>query len=100
MPDRSPSPLCRAFRTLLLLVALLVPAAAPAQAVGAALEGVVSDATGSTVASADVVLVATATGATVELKTDANGRYLFPLLAPGPYEVHVTRQGFQPTIRR
>jgi len=71
-----------------------------AQTVGASLQGSVSDSTGATVADADVLIVNVATGAMRDVKTDATGRYRVPVLQPGEYEVHVSRAGFQPVVRR
>src|SRR4030095_14094459 len=71
-----------------------------AQTVGASLQGNVFDSTSATVADADVLIVTVATGAMRDVKTDATGRYRVPVLQPGEYEVHVSRAGFQPVVRR
>jgi outer membrane receptor protein involved in Fe transport len=85
---------------LLLVVVASIPAAISAQTVGASLQGIVTDASGATLPNADVVIINTATRAVRELKTDAGGRYLVPVLQPGEYEVHVSQTGFQPVVRR
>jgi outer membrane receptor protein involved in Fe transport len=82
------------------LASVLVPGTAAAQTVGASLQGIVTDPTGAALQNADVVVVAVATGAVYELKTDTSGRYRVPVLPPGEYEVHVSQTGFQPIARR
>lgn len=71
-----------------------------AQTVGASLQGIVTDQTGAPVPAAEVIVIATATGGTWELKTDSTGHYRVPVLQPGEYEVHVAQTGFQPVARR
>src|SRR5437773_12580227 len=71
-----------------------------AQTVGASLQGVVTDQTGAPIPSADVIVIAIATGRTWEIKTDSAGLYRVPVLQPGDYEVHVSQTGFQPVARR
>jgi hypothetical protein len=78
----------------------LLIGAASAQTVGSSLQGTVSDATGARLQNAQVLVVNLGTGATNELRTDASGRYLIPVLPPGNYEVHVSLAGFQPLARR
>src|SRR6188474_3391567 len=58
---------------------------ASAQTVGASLQGIVTDPTGAPIPNADVVVIATATGGTWELKTDSSGHYRVPVLQPGEY---------------
>ncbi len=78
------------------LVALLV-AAAPimAQGVSTQLGGRVLDNFGAGVAGATVVIRNTETGLTRTLQTNGEGRYLATLLPVGPYNVTVTKSGFQ-----
>jgi hypothetical protein len=82
------------------LASVLLSSVVIAQTVGASLQGIVTDPTGSRHPGADVVVIATATGGTWELKTDSSGRYRVPVLQPGEYEVHVSQTGFQPIARR
>ena len=91
-----------AIRRVVTLVAvfLFATTAARAQTVGASLQGIVTDPTGSALPNADVVVLSTATGGVWEMKTDASGRYRVPVLQPGEYEVHVSQTGFQPVVRR
>ncbi|WLT30031.1 carboxypeptidase regulatory-like domain-containing protein [Geothrix sp. PMB-07] len=78
------------------LVALLV-AAAPlvAQGVSTQLGGRVLDAKGQAVPGATVVIRNTETGLTRTLQTSEEGRYMATLLPVGPYQVTVTKAGFQ-----
>jgi outer membrane receptor protein involved in Fe transport len=73
---------------------------APAQTVGASLQGLVTDSSGAALANADIVVINVATGGVWELKSDTIGRYRVPILQPGEYEVHVTQTGFQTVTRR
>jgi hypothetical protein len=77
-------------------MALLV-AAAPimAQGVSTQLGGRVLDTKGGSVAGATVVIRNTETGLTRTLQTSSEGRYLATLLPVGPYNVTVTKAGFQ-----
>ncbi len=60
------------------------------------LEGTVLDPSGGAVANATVRVTNNATSETKELKTDAGGHYVQPLLNPGSYTVQVEAAGFRP----
>lgn len=60
--------------------------------------GHVLDPQGAAVANANVTLTAPS-GLVRETKTDAGGRYRFPLLDPGLYSLTVQAQGFAPITR-
>ncbi|HXM40555.1 MAG TPA: carboxypeptidase-like regulatory domain-containing protein [Bryobacteraceae bacterium] len=62
--------------------------------------GTVSDATGSAVAGAKVVVSAPAMGVTRDSTTDDSGHYLVPLLPVASYTVHVEFTGFQPAEQK
>jgi len=55
--------------------------------------GVVTDPSGALVVGAKVTLTSDA-GVRRETVTGSNGRYAFPLLDPGGYQVEVTHSGF------
>jgi hypothetical protein len=76
------------------LVAASFGAAARAQTTST-LTGVVSDAQGSIVAGVSVRARSLETGLTRDTVTDAEGRYTFPALSVGAYEVRAERQGFK-----
>jgi len=84
------------------VVCLLVFGACPlvyGQATGI-ISGTVSDATGSAVAGARVVVAAPATGVSRDSTTDESGHYLVPLLPVASYTVHVEFAGFQPAEQK
>ena len=85
---------------LMVVVALLMlPVRGTAQVTTATLAGVVTDDSGAAVPGATVTVRATATDAARTIVTDGEGRYRFPGLDPGTYEVTVELQGFQTTRR-
>ena len=80
------------------VLCLLVFGACPlvyGQATGI-ISGTVSDATGSAVAGAKVVVTAPAMGLVRDSTTDESGHYLVPVLPVADYTVHVEFTGFQP----
>lgn len=81
---------------LLLLASPFVPVGAYAQAsaVGATLEGVVTDSSGSPVANAGIQVRNVDTNQSRRLTTDERGSFRAPDLAVGAYEVTVERAGF------
>jgi hypothetical protein len=63
----------------------------------ASLSGLVTDASGAVVVSADVVLLDTKTNTRYETHTNASGSYTFPKLLPGPaYTLTVSVPGSRP----
>ena len=86
-------------KTLLTLVVFLfVIGACPlvyGQATGI-ISGTVTDASGSAVAGAKVVVTAPAMGVTRDSTTDESGHFLVPLLPVGSFTVRVEFTGFQP----
>jgi Carboxypeptidase regulatory-like domain len=72
----------------------------PAQGqVAASIKGMVTDSSGAPIASATVTAKNTETGAVRTAATDDAGRYQIVSLAVGPYEVSVSKSGFQEAIR-
>src|SRR5262245_36079407 len=78
----------------------LAPAAVTAQTETGRIEGVVTDPQSAVVADAVVTVTSLAGQAQRQVKTDANGRYVFPALKPGTYEIRVEASGFAPAQRR
>src|ERR1700751_5316237 len=81
-------------------LALLVPLSlAPhisAQTAGTgAISGIVSDASGGSVAGEKIVVTSQATGEARTVASNSSGAYVVPALLPGLYEVQVTRDGFK-----
>jgi len=60
------------------------------------IEGVVRDSAGRALRGTSITLVDVASGAARMTTADANGRYRFPLLNPGDYDVVVEDVGFRP----
>lgn len=65
-----------------------------AQAVNGTVVGTVTDASGGTVAGAQVTITDPALGVSRSAKTDNSGNYTFPNLPPGTYTVKVQKEGF------
>ncbi|MEW6129866.1 MAG: carboxypeptidase regulatory-like domain-containing protein [Acidobacteriota bacterium] len=85
------------------LIFALVVSLLPLQAFGqtattARISGVVSDSQGAIVAGAAVKLIDKATKTERTDATNSEGRYVFPNVEPGLYEIAVTAQGFRTTI--
>ena len=94
----------RFIRRLMLpaLIALLALPylAAQSSTISGSLSGMVNDPSGAAVPGAMVTARNTATGQTVQSKTNASGQYRFALLTPGNYLVTFSASGFQPIKRR
>ena len=80
------------FRLVAASAALTV--AALAQSSVATITGIVTDATGAAVPSAEVVLTNNATGVIVRTQTNTQGVYLAPSLLAGPYTASFGAAGF------
>ena len=78
---------------------LLFTAFAAAQS-SALLTGKVNDASGAVIADAGVVCRNTETGMLSSSVTNAEGLFRFPALPVGPYEVTVTKGGFERLMRK
>jgi outer membrane receptor protein involved in Fe transport len=66
----------------------------------ASVSGRVSDPQGGVVPGAQVIARQTETNVTAEATTDQDGRFRFPYLKVGPYEIIVRLQGFADVTRR
>src|SRR5262245_13299736 len=88
-----------AMSAILLLVSMVHPTLTYAQATAAIL-GTVSDPTGAVIGGAQVQLKNTGTGLTLSSVTDEQGRYRFPELPIGEYEVQASEPGFQTVAHR
>src|SRR5687768_6917634 len=65
-----------------------------AQSATGEIQGTIVDQSGAVLPGATVTIVNTATGATREVTTDANGLFAVPGLPVGPYEITASLQGF------
>ena len=84
----------RSFRNLSAVCAV-VAGLATAQSVSTSqINGSVQDSSGLPVPNAEIKLTQLATGALRTTVTAADGAYVFPSLAVGPYQLEVTKEGF------
>src|SRR4051794_11803435 len=84
----------------LILTAVLLATALFGQQPTAEVTGIVSDASGASVPAAQIRLTNTATGIRWDAQSNESGNYTFSNLPPGPYEITVTREGFNTLNRR
>ncbi len=85
---------------LLLFVGAVAPAPVFAQLTTGTIVGNVTDATGSALPGAAVVVSSPATGLTRPVFTNARGRYEAPNLPAGTYEVTAALEGFGTALRK
>jgi hypothetical protein len=91
-------PVCVFFCILFVLMCLLTPVGAWAQAVATGtVHGVVTDPATAVVVGATVTLTDTSTNAARTATTNDTGRYVFPGVPPGIYELSVAKTGFRTT---
>src|SRR5215831_12439049 len=81
----------------LLLSLSVTPVRAQSTSTGT-VTGVVSDQTSAVVPGADVILTDVATSSTRKTTTNDAGRYTFVNVAPGVYDISVSRTGFQRAV--
>jgi hypothetical protein len=86
---------------LALLVGVLLPAAATAQArlTGADVQGTVKDESGAVLPGVTVTATNLETGLVRTSVTAGEGRYVIPALPPGPYKISAELQGFATATR-
>lgn len=85
-----------------LLLALLIPAFAPAAIAqtAATISGTVQDTSASALPGVSVTARNTGTGLVRTAVTGSEGRYVIPALPPGTYELRAELSSFKPLIRR
>ena len=82
--------------TLVALLLAAMPATSLAQTAGTgALSGTVTDASGSSIAGAQVTVTSESSGEVRTVTTAGPGTFTVPLLLPGAYRVDVTKDGFR-----
>ena len=86
--------------SIVLVLGFVCSAPASAQVSGATLSGLITDPSGSAVASATVSIKNQATGVIREVTTNADGFYSAPNLLPGNYEVTVSASGFSTVVQK
>jgi hypothetical protein len=84
----------------LLAAAILLPAAGLAQISSStgAIQGVVTDPQNAAIGSAKVGLTNSDTGSTLSALSQADGTFVFPLLAPGNYKIQIQATGFESSL--
>src|SRR5213592_3783141 len=82
-------------RLLTALVLLGTPAPLEAQSSHGIIVGVIRDASGAVVPTADVTVTNRGTNATFRFTTGQTGDYYVPALMPGRYRVEVQKPGFR-----
>jgi hypothetical protein len=82
----------------LLLLFLFVQSTA-CQSTDATVSGIVVDASGHVITSADVEILNGATGVHYSSKTNGAGIYMVPILPPGQYRIQVSKAGFKTVIK-
>jgi Carboxypeptidase regulatory-like domain/TonB dependent receptor-like, beta-barrel len=87
------------FALAAVFVAWAVPVAAQQSIDYASISGRVSDPSGAVVVGARVAARHTETSVTATTVTDSDGRFRFPYLRVGPYEIRVQQPGFQDATR-
>jgi hypothetical protein len=86
------------FRTSIVL--LLVAASAFSQSQNASLDGQVTDQSGASIPQATVAIAAVERQFTTTIQSDADGRYSFPSLTPGTYNLTVSANGFRTYVQQ
>jgi len=87
--------------TALILAPYLASAVRAQETVNlASISGRVTDTTGALLAGAEVVARQTQTNVTSRMVTDQEGRYRFPYLRVGPYELSIRAKGFTTATRQ
>lgn len=82
-------------RVPVLVISALATSALGAEAQSGAVSGSVTDPQGAAVPAAQVVLARTPAGTTLATVTDSTGRYGFPVVEPGTYQIEVRASGFR-----
>lgn len=71
-----------------------------AQSQNASLDGQVSDKSGAVIPQASVTITAAERSISTTVQTDAEGRFSFPNLVPGTYDLSVEAKGFRTYVQR
>ncbi len=70
-----------------------------AQVETARITGTISDSTGAVIPGANITFLHVATNTSVEMQSDATGRYVSPPLRIGEYRIEVSSEGFKRAVR-
>jgi hypothetical protein len=83
----------------LVVFALALPLALSAQEFRGAISGAVTDATGGSIAGANITVTEIRTNTRIEAVTESTGQYTAPFLLPGDYDVSAKMAGFKEYVR-
>ena len=81
------------------ILCVLLTGTALAQGLGR-ISGAVTDPTGAVIPGAIVTAIQTSTGAKTEVRTNDQGSYTFPSLAPSVYNLSITAAGFSGYVQK
>lgn len=81
------------------VLALLIAASLSGQTSSGTLQGTVEDSTGAVVPSAKIIVTHINTDISREVTSNADGRFVIPMLVPGDYSMSVQKEGFRKTTR-
>ena len=81
------------------LAVALVPRAIAQQSTNAQITGIVTDSTGASVPGVSIKATNTATNVDFSTVSNEAGVYVLPQLVPGPYQITVSKEGFQTLVR-
>jgi hypothetical protein len=87
------------FRTVIIALFILLPAAVFGQAYYGTVSGILTDSSGAIVQNVHLVLTDEQKGYKFTTKSDSAGRYLFVSIPPGQYSVTAEMQGFEKSVR-
>ena len=87
-------------RYLVVFIALTLPLSMFSQEFRGTISGVVTDATGGTIAGAKVAVTETHTNTRVDVVTESTGQYTAAFLLPGDYDIAAKTPGFKEYIRK
>src|ERR1700694_3683490 len=88
------------FAAVIFALELSIASAAFAQVESGTINGVILDNSGAVISGASVTITNTATGQARTTVTNTSGEYSVPFLAPGTYDVEVSKDGFANIIQR
>jgi len=86
-------------RSLLAIIAILLPLVAFGQEFRGTISGAVTDASGAGVGGAKITATEVRTGTKTQTASEATGQYNIPFLAPGQYRINAQMQGFKEYVR-
>jgi len=89
----------RCYLAALFLCSFLLPLSCWSQSQNASLSGQVTDASGASIPNAAVSISSSERQTTMKTNANSDGRYSFPNLPPGSYELSITAPGFQAFVQ-